>query len=96
MPWQTHMRVASSTGISRARKASLRPRDSGGGTADRRLCTPLKHPARGQLFATFQTKEFLVNALTGANRDSVTDTPEYKVTAVRLERVAADGMAKAM
>jgi formate dehydrogenase major subunit len=45
--------------------------------------------ARGQLFATFQTKEFLVNALTGSNRDRVTDTPEYKVTAVRVERVAA-------
>ena len=41
--------------------------------------------APGQLFATFQTKEFLVNALTGANRDGVTATPEYKVTAVRLE-----------
>jgi formate dehydrogenase major subunit len=46
--------------------------------------------ARGQLFATFQTKEFLVNALTGANRDSVTGTPEYKVTAVRVERVVPD------
>jgi predicted molibdopterin-dependent oxidoreductase YjgC len=46
--------------------------------------------ARGQLFATFQTKEFLVNVLTGANRDGVTGTPEYKVTAARVERVAAD------
>jgi predicted molibdopterin-dependent oxidoreductase YjgC len=34
--------------------------------------------------------QFLVNALTGANRDSVTGTPEYKMTAVRVERVAAD------
>ncbi len=47
-----------------------------------RVCAEV---ARGQLFATFQTKEFLVNALTGANRDGVTATPEYKVTAVRLE-----------
>ena len=45
--------------------------------------------ARGQLFATFQTADFLVNVLTGSNRDHITDTPEYKVTAVRLERVAA-------
>jgi formate dehydrogenase major subunit len=45
---------------------------------------------RGQLFATFQSKEFLVNAVTGSNRDSVTGTPEYKVTAVRVEPVAAD------
>jgi formate dehydrogenase major subunit len=44
---------------------------------------------RGQMFATFQTPDFLVNLLTGPNRDSVTYTPEYKVTAVRLERVAA-------
>jgi formate dehydrogenase major subunit len=43
--------------------------------------------ARGQLFATFQNPEPLVNAVTGANRDRLTDTPEYKVTAVRLERV---------
>jgi formate dehydrogenase major subunit len=43
---------------------------------------------RGQLFATFQTAEFTVNALTGSNRDRVTDTPEYKVTAVRVEPVA--------
>jgi formate dehydrogenase major subunit len=45
--------------------------------------------ARGQLFATFQTADFRVNLLTGPNRDLVTDTPEYKVTAIRLERVAA-------
>jgi formate dehydrogenase major subunit len=43
---------------------------------------------QGQLFATFQTADFLVNVLTGPNRDRITDTPEYKVTAVRLERVA--------
>lgn len=51
--------------------------------------------APGQLFATFQTKEFRVNALTGPHRDAVTDTPEYKVTAVRVERVAADRHATA-
>jgi formate dehydrogenase major subunit len=52
--------------------------------------------AGGQLFATFQTKELCVNALTGANRDSVTATPEYKVTAVRLERVVAKTAATAV
>jgi formate dehydrogenase major subunit len=40
----------------------------------------------GQLFATFQSKEILLNAVTGSRRDAVTDTPEYKVTAVRIER----------
>jgi formate dehydrogenase major subunit len=40
----------------------------------------------GQLFATFHTKEVFLNAVTGPNRDSVVGTPEYKVTAVRIER----------
>jgi formate dehydrogenase major subunit len=43
--------------------------------------------ARGQLFTTFQSPELFVNAVTGANRDGMTDTPEYKVTAVRLEHL---------
>jgi formate dehydrogenase major subunit len=42
---------------------------------------------RGQLFSTFHQPEVFVNALTGPHRDGVTGTPEYKVTAVRLERV---------
>jgi formate dehydrogenase major subunit len=41
----------------------------------------------GQLFATFQTEEILLNVITGKNRDSSVDTPEYKVTAVRIDRV---------
>jgi formate dehydrogenase major subunit len=43
----------------------------------------------GQLFATFHRPEVLLNALTGPYRDSAVGTPEYKVTAVRIERVAA-------
>jgi formate dehydrogenase major subunit len=39
----------------------------------------------GQLFATFHTAKAFVNALTGPNRDSLVCTPEYKVTAVRIE-----------
>jgi formate dehydrogenase major subunit len=39
----------------------------------------------GQLFATFHTKEAFLNAVTGPHRDSVTGTPEYKLTAVRIE-----------
>jgi formate dehydrogenase major subunit len=39
----------------------------------------------GELFATFHTAKAFVNALTGPNRDSVVGTPEYKVTAVRVE-----------
>jgi formate dehydrogenase major subunit len=40
----------------------------------------------GQMFATFQTSEVFLNALTGPHRDETTGTPEYKVTAVRIER----------
>jgi formate dehydrogenase major subunit len=40
----------------------------------------------GQLFATFHTAEVFLNAVTGPNRDTVVGTPEYKVTAVRIER----------
>ncbi len=41
----------------------------------------------GHLFATFQTPEVFLNALTGPHRDETTGTPEYKVTAVRIETV---------
>lgn len=43
--------------------------------------------ARGQLFATFHTPDILVNALTSGHRDSAVGTPEYKLTAVRVERL---------
>jgi formate dehydrogenase major subunit len=43
----------------------------------------------GRLFATFHTAEVFLNSVTSSHRDPVTGTPEYKVTAVRLER--ADG-----
>jgi formate dehydrogenase major subunit len=39
----------------------------------------------GQVFATFQNKEIFLNSVTGSNRDEVVGTPEYKVTAVRIE-----------
>ena len=42
----------------------------------------------GQLFATFHTKEVFLNAVTGPNRDTAVGTPEYKLTAVRIEREA--------
>ena len=41
----------------------------------------------GELFATFQTAKVLLNYLTGPHRDRFVQTPEYKVTAVRLEAV---------
>ena len=39
----------------------------------------------GELFATFQTAKVLLNYLTSPHRDRFVQTPEYKVTAVRLE-----------
>jgi formate dehydrogenase major subunit len=42
--------------------------------------------APGQLYATFQRPDLRVNAVTGPHRDPVTGTPEYKITAVRVER----------
>ena len=44
--------------------------------------------APGQLFATFHTVEASLNRLTSSHRDGITDTPEYKVTAVQLQREA--------
>ena len=38
----------------------------------------------GELFATFQTPETLLNTVTGPHVDRITGTPEYKVTAVRI------------
>lgn len=42
----------------------------------------------GQLFATFHASETALNRLTGPARDGHTMTPEYKVVAVAVERVA--------
>jgi formate dehydrogenase major subunit len=41
----------------------------------------------GELFATFHTPEVFLNNVTSPRRDSDVSTPEYKVTAVRLEKV---------
>jgi formate dehydrogenase major subunit len=40
----------------------------------------------GELFATFHTPETALNAVTGPYADGITGTPEYKVTAVRIEK----------
>ena len=45
--------------------------------------------AAGQLFTTFHTADAFVNLLTGPHRDRVTGTPDYKITAVRVERLQA-------
>ena len=39
----------------------------------------------GEVFATFHDPRVRLNRLTGAQRDSIVHTPEYKVTAVSIE-----------
>lgn len=41
----------------------------------------------GELFASFQTAEIFLNHVTSPHRDRYVKTPEYKVTAVRIEKV---------
>jgi predicted molibdopterin-dependent oxidoreductase YjgC len=41
----------------------------------------------GELFATFHTAEVFLNNLTSPRRDKQTLAPEYKVTAVRIEKL---------
>lgn len=40
----------------------------------------------GELFATFHTSDVFLNRLTSPHRDRYVKTPEYKVTAVRIEK----------
>ncbi|MOA66435.1 molybdopterin dinucleotide binding domain protein [compost metagenome] len=42
----------------------------------------------GQLFASFHRPDLLVNRLTSAVRDRLVHSPEYKLTAVRVEKLA--------
>ena len=44
----------------------------------------------GELFATFHTPQVSLNRLTGAHRDGYAKTPEYKVTAVRIDRIIGE------
>jgi formate dehydrogenase major subunit len=41
--------------------------------------------SRGRLFATFASRDVFLNFVTGPHRDPIVGTPEYKVTAVRVE-----------
>ena len=41
----------------------------------------------GELFATFHTPGVFLNYVTSPHRDKYVSTPEYKVTAVRIETI---------
>jgi len=45
---------------------------------------------RGELFASFHDPKIFLNYATGPTRDRFTLAPEYKVTAVRLEKIPQD------
>jgi formate dehydrogenase major subunit len=49
-----------------------------------RISTSLR---AGELFATFNDPSVFLNMVTGPHRDGYVDTPEYKITAVRIETV---------
>jgi formate dehydrogenase major subunit len=46
----------------------------------------------GELFATFHAVKVYLNRVMGTGRDPATHTPEYKVTAVRVEKLRAQGI----
>jgi formate dehydrogenase major subunit len=51
---------------------------------------PLQVSARvkpGELFATFHSRDVFLNHVIGPHREPLAGTPEYKVTAVNVERV---------
>jgi len=61
-----------------------------GGGSDGEALLPVRISAGikpGELFATFHTPQVFVNSVTGPYRDGYVDTLEYKVTAVRIEKV---------
>ena len=45
--------------------------------------------APGEVFATFHTARAFLNQVTSPQRDAITHTPEYKLTAVRLAKLHA-------
>ena len=46
---------------------------------------------KGELFATFHTPGIFLNRITSSNRDRFVQSPEYKVTAVRIEKPSSNG-----
>jgi len=59
----------------------------GAATLPARVCKSMR---RGELFASFHMPDARLNNVTGSGRDRFVDTPEYKVTAVRVEQTDRD------
>jgi len=45
----------------------------------------------GEVYTTFHSTRVFLNQITTSQRDRYTKTPEYKITAVRIEKLAAVG-----
>ena len=73
---------AAATGV--ASGDAVRVRSRHGEASLRARVTDRVQP--GELFATFQDPETMVNLLTSSHGDRITGAPEYKVTAVCVER----------
>ena len=44
---------------------------------------------RGEVFTTFSNKDVFINKVTSPHKDNYVQTPEYKVTAVRIEKTSS-------
>ncbi|MFI5356293.1 MAG: formate dehydrogenase subunit alpha [Opitutales bacterium] len=53
------------------------------------------HVKPGEVYTTFHSARVFLNQITTSERDRYTQTPEYKVTAVAIEKVAAPAEARA-
>ncbi len=47
------------------------------------------HVKPGEVYTTFHSARVFLNQITTSHRDRYTKTPEYKITAVRIEKLAA-------
>jgi formate dehydrogenase major subunit len=44
----------------------------------------------GEVFSTFSDNKIFINKITNPHQDSYVQTPEYKITAVRVEKITAE------
>ena len=74
---------AARLGLIDGETVSLRSRCGGEAVLPVKITSAVKP---GELFTTFHTSEVFLNRVTGPHRDRFVQTPEYKVTAVRIKK----------
>ena len=55
------------------------------GKTNLKLCTDVAM-GKGEIFSTFNDNRIFLNKTTGSFKDEYVQTPEYKTTAVRIEK----------